>query len=98
MKADTIGCYFCPGIAESLHAYITRARLTACEVGVFLKKISQLSKIRPPPTCWNYGSSSPMGIFSRDYSISITVFLRVDTTSNSCHPQIVAMASTRTHM
>ena len=30
-------------IAESLHAYINRARLTECEVGT-----SQLSKIRPP--------------------------------------------------
>ena len=29
------------GIAESLHAYITRARLTACEVGKFLREISR---------------------------------------------------------
>ena len=43
------------GISESLHefseslqAYITRARLTACEVGIFLREISQLSKIYPP--------------------------------------------------
>ena len=41
MKADTICCYCISkhitkrGIAESLHAYIYRARLTACEVGVF---------------------------------------------------------------
>ena len=40
MKADTICCYcisklMTKRIAESLHAYITRARLTACEVGVF---------------------------------------------------------------
>ena len=27
-----------PGTAESLHAYISRARLTACKVGVFSKK------------------------------------------------------------
>ena len=33
------------GIAESQLAYITRARLTACEVGIILRKISQLSKI-----------------------------------------------------
>ena len=33
------------GIAESLHAQITRARLTACEVGIFLTEISQHSNI-----------------------------------------------------
>ena len=27
-------------IAESLHAYINRARLTACKVGVFLREMS----------------------------------------------------------
>ena len=35
--------------AESQHAYITRARLTVCEVGVFLREILQLLKICPPP-------------------------------------------------
>ena len=38
------------GIAESLHVQITWARLTACEVGVFLREISQLSKIHPTPS------------------------------------------------
>ena len=37
------------GIAESPHAQLTRARPTACEVGVFSREISQLSKLRPPP-------------------------------------------------
>ena len=37
------------GIEESLHAQIARARQTVCEVGVFLREISQLSKIGPPP-------------------------------------------------
>ena len=55
------------GIAESLHAQITRARLTACEVGVFSREISQLSKIRPPPTFRSHLSLSPMGVFSKDY-------------------------------
>ena len=36
------------GIAESLHAYVSRARLTVCEVSVFSKEISQLSKILLP--------------------------------------------------
>ena len=36
-------------IAESLQAYITR--LTVCEVGIFLRETSQLSKIHPP-TLW----------------------------------------------
>ena len=43
------------GIAESLHAQITRARLTACEVGVFSREISQLEKIRPPPSFRSHG-------------------------------------------
>ena len=58
------------GIAESLHAQITRARLTACEVGVFSREISQLSKIRPHPSFRSHLSSSPMGVFSRDYGSS----------------------------
>ena len=37
-------------IAESLHVQITRARLTACEVGVISREISQLLKIWPPPS------------------------------------------------
>ena len=36
------------GIAESLHAQITRARLTACEVGVFSREISQLENMPTP--------------------------------------------------
>ena len=73
MKAGTICCYCISkrmtknGIAESLHAHTNRARLTACEVGVFSREISQLSKICPPPSLRSHLSSSPMGIFSRDY-------------------------------
>ena len=59
------------GIEESLHVQITRARLTACEVGVFSREISQLSKIHPPPSFRSHLSSSPMGVFSRDYGILI---------------------------
>ena len=55
------------GIAESLHAQITRARLTVCEVGVFSREISQLSKIHPPPSFSSHLSSLPMGVFLRDY-------------------------------
>jgi len=42
MKAETICCKqeHDKNIAESLHAYINRAKLTACEVGVFWKEIS----------------------------------------------------------
>ena len=54
------------GIAESLHVQITRAILTACEVGVFSREISQLLKIRPPPSFRSHLSSLPMGVFSRD--------------------------------
>ena len=35
------------GIVESLQVYITMARLTLCEVGVFWREISQLLKIPP---------------------------------------------------
>ena len=74
MKADTIDCYCISqqvhdkrGIEESLHVQIIRARLTACEVGIFSREISQLSKICPLPTFRSHLSSSLMGIFSRDY-------------------------------
>ena len=57
MKADIICCcciskHMTKEALQNhyMHAYITRARLTACEVGVFLRKISQLLKIRPPPS------------------------------------------------
>ena len=55
-------------IAESLHAQITRARLTACEVGVFSREISQCLKIHPPPSFRSHLSLSPMGVFSREIS------------------------------
>ena len=44
MKADMHHCCYCVskrmtrGIADSLHAQISRARLTACEVGVYFRK------------------------------------------------------------
>ena len=36
-------------IVESQYTHIYRARLTACEVGVFSEEISQLLKIHLPP-------------------------------------------------
>ena len=62
------------GNAESLHVQITRTRLTACEVGVhvFSREISQLSKIRPPPSFMSHLGSSPMGVFLRDYGSRTT--------------------------
>ena len=45
---------------------INRARLTACKVGVFLREISQLPKIRPPPFLRSHLSSIVHGrIFER---------------------------------
>ena len=55
--------------AESLRAYIARARLTACEMGVFSREISQ------PPSLWSYLGSSPMGVFLRDYGILSSCWL-----------------------
>ena len=52
------------GIAKTLHAQLTRA---TCEVSVFLRAISQLSKIHPPPSFRSHLSSSPTGVFSRNY-------------------------------
>ena len=37
-----------------MQAYITRARLTVCEVGIFSRETSQLSKIHPPPSLRNH--------------------------------------------
>ena len=37
------------GITELQHANTNTTRLTAYEVGIYLKEISQLSKIPPPP-------------------------------------------------
>ena len=62
-KADMHHCCYCVstkgkrGIAESLHAQITRARLTACEVGVFLREISQLWENMPTPSFSHHLSS-----------------------------------------
>ena len=54
MKEDTICCYWISkhmtkqSIQESLHAQITRARLTVCEVGVFSREIPQLTLQNAP--------------------------------------------------
>ena len=54
MKADTIWCYCISKWMAKKHCRITtcinnRARLTACEVGVFLREISQVLKDAHPP-------------------------------------------------
>ena len=77
MKADTIHCYcrnkcMRRGIAESLHAYMNRARLTACMwvVGVWSREVSQLSKYThtddEPPKFISHGH-----IFLRDSYVYI---------------------------
>ena len=57
MRTDTFYCYCISKrmtkkackIAESQnHECVSRARLTACEVGIFLRNISQLLKVHPP--------------------------------------------------
>ena len=50
-------------IEEIVHVQITSTRLTACEVGVFSREISQLLKIHPSPSFRSHLSSSPMGVF-----------------------------------
>ena len=54
-------------IAESLHAYINRATLAACEASIFFREISHFSKISPSPSLRSHLGSSPMGIFLTDY-------------------------------
>ena len=44
--------------------------LTTCEVAVFSREISQLLKMVTPHSLRSHLNSSPMGIFSRDYSIT----------------------------
>ena len=63
--------------AELLHAYINKARLTTCEVGVFY--ITTLENtptpvyhtsqkyICPPRSSRSHLDSSPMGVFLKDY-------------------------------
>ena len=56
-------------IAESVHGQITRAGLTACKIGcIYERNIITLEKTSTP-SFRSYLSSSPMGIFLRDYSL-----------------------------
>ena len=87
MKADTM-CYYCKskhiarGVEESLHAYINRGG------HIFERNITTLENM-PIPSSRSHLSSSPMGVFSRDYSIcvslqkilavTLTRFLQIDT-------------------
>ena len=53
MKTDTFYCYsiskhMTKKAGSQNHECISRARLTACEVGIFLRNISQLLKVHPP--------------------------------------------------
>ena len=75
------------GIEESFDAYITRAKLIACEVGVFSGEISQLLKGLPPPALRSSLSSSPMGILSRDYCNTVQNTMRLQ----SCYVMEDAM-------
>ena len=56
-------------IADSLHAYINRARPTTCKVGILhiFERISQLLTICPPSSLRSHFSSSPISIPSRAY-------------------------------
>ena len=81
-KANIHHCFYCvskhmtkahdKSAWQKWHCRITAcANNNWCEVGVLSKEISQLSKIRPTPSFSIQLSSSPMGIFSRDYGIYI---------------------------
>ena len=61
------------GIAESLHAQITRARLTACEVGLFQEKYHHYWKYTHPPLYRSHLSSLPMGLF---WEIMVHAFIK----------------------
>ena len=47
---------------------VTRAILTVCKVGVFFERNITTLENTPTPPLWSHLSSSPMGVFSRDYS------------------------------
>ena len=62
----TICCYYISKhmAREALQNHcINRARLTACEVGILSREISQLLKIFPPHSLKSSLSSLPMGVF-----------------------------------
>ena len=63
MKADTICCYC---ISKRMRKEASKNHCMR-EVGVYSREISQLSKIRPPPSFRSHLSSSPMGVVSRNY-------------------------------
>ena len=77
MKSDTICCCCISkhmtekGTAESLHVYITRVRLTKCEVGIL--SIQNVTTLENSPThsLRSCLCSSPMGVFLRDYGIRV---------------------------
>ena len=56
------------GFAESLHVYINRARLTACEVGEISREISHSKIVHQPPLV-EEPCLSLMGVFWRAYGI-----------------------------
>ena len=56
-------------IYNSMNINAMDMELTASDVGVFSREISQLLKIRPPPSLRSHLSSLPMGVFLRDYGI-----------------------------
>ena len=60
-------------IEESLHAYINKARISAYEVGIFLRKNHNIIPL-PLPSLRSHLSSSPMGIFSQHDQSSSLVY------------------------
>ena len=73
MKADIISCYcICKCMTKSVaDSYTNRAtcRLTVCEVGVSGERSVTTLENTPTSSLRNHLSSSPMGIFLRDYGI-----------------------------
>ena len=76
------------GIAESLHAQITRARLTVCEVGIFREKYNSSRKCaHAPPSFRSHLSSLPLG--ESKYICCMPIYIYVASPAESAvHDQI----------
>ena len=78
--------------------YINRARLTVCVVGIFMREISQLSKIQPPPPLptpapallRNHLSLLPRGIILERVQYFMTYFFRSSSSGRSSSACIAA--------
>ena len=77
------------GIAELLHAQITRARLTVCEVGIFREKYNNSQKYAHAPLSFrSHLSSLPMGESKYICYMPIYIIYVASPAESAVHDQI----------